>query len=47
MKTIPEALLKPFDSASVEGPLYKLWENSGYFNPDNLPGKRENPYTII
>lgn len=51
MKQIPECLLKPFDSKVVEGPLYKMWEDSGYFNPDNLPkvnGKeRSEPYTII
>lgn len=51
MKQIPECLLKPFDSKVVEGPLYKMWEDSRYFNPDNLPkvnGKeRTEPYTII
>ena len=51
MKNIPEELLKPFNSKEVEASLYKVWEESGYFNPDNLPkidGKeRENPYTII
>jgi valyl-tRNA synthetase len=29
---------------SKESELYKLWESSGYFNPDNLTGK---PFTII
>jgi valyl-tRNA synthetase len=39
MKEIPKA----YDQ-SKEPELYKLWESSGYFNPDNLEGK---PYTII
>lgn len=47
MKQVPENLLKPFDAASVEAPLYTMWEKSGYFNPDNLPGERNTPYTII
>src|SRR3990167_10196534 len=29
---------------SKESEIYKLWESSGYFNPDNLEGE---PYTII
>lgn len=47
MKQVPESLLKPFDAATVETPLYSTWEESGYFNPDNLPGTREESYTII
>ena len=47
MKQVPEQLTKPFDAVSVEGALYKEWENSGYFNPDNLPGERKESYTII
>lgn len=47
MRQIPETLLKPFDAASVEPTLYKMWEESGYFNPDNLPGLRKESYTII
>ncbi len=29
-----------------EDTLYKEWEESGFFNPDNLPGKRTKPFTI-
>lgn len=47
MKQIPEQLLKPYNPTAVEAPLYKEWEESGYFNPDNLPGDRTTPYTII
>jgi valyl-tRNA synthetase len=41
------ALTKPFNAESVESTIYSMWEESGYFNPDNLPGERKNPYTII
>ena len=29
-----EKLLKPYDSKRTEGKIYKLWEESGFFNPD-------------
>lgn len=32
--TVPEKFLKPYDSQSVEDDIYKMWEDSGYFNPD-------------
>ncbi len=47
MKQVPENLTKPFDAKSVEASLYEMWGKSGYFNPDNLPGIRSEPYTII
>jgi valyl-tRNA synthetase len=47
MKTVPEQLTKPFNAETVEKDLYTLWEESGYFNPDNLPGDRKVPFTII
>ncbi len=28
---------KPYDPKPVESKIYKTWEKSGYFNPDNLP----------
>ncbi len=45
MKQVPEQLLKPFDAKSVEAELYKMWEESGYFNPDNLPLVNGQPRT--
>jgi len=33
MKEIPKA----YDSKKVEDGIYKAWEKSGFFNPDNLP----------
>jgi valyl-tRNA synthetase len=47
MKSVPEALLNPYTWTESEAKLYKTWEESGYFNPDNLPGERDDPYTII
>ncbi|MDD5721267.1 MAG: valine--tRNA ligase [Candidatus Pacebacteria bacterium] len=36
-----EKLLKPYDPKNTEKRIYKLWEESGFFNPDNLPGKED------
>ncbi|MBN2197775.1 valine--tRNA ligase [Candidatus Wolfebacteria bacterium] len=38
---------KLYDSKKIENKIYKLWEKSGYFNPDKLPGKRNKTFTII
>lgn len=43
----PEEFLKPYDPATYEGPTYALWEESGYFNPDNLPGELNETFTIV
>lgn len=41
-------LTKNFDSSAREPEIYKKWEGSGYFNPDNLPRTiGEAPFTII
>ncbi len=31
---LPEKLLKPYNPKETEDRIYKLWENSGFFNPD-------------
>ena len=36
-----------YNAKEVEDKIYQLWEKSGFFNPDNLPGKRKKPFTII
>jgi len=41
-----EELTKTYNAAEVEGKIYKLWEESGFFNPDNLPGERTETFTI-
>ena len=45
---------KPYDASATEPAIYKKWEESGYFNPDNLPAltgvegsKNREPYTIV
>lgn len=40
---MPEKFLKPYDPQAVEANIYKKWEDSGYFNPDNLPPLRQGP----
>ncbi|HVV14842.1 MAG TPA: valine--tRNA ligase [Candidatus Paceibacterota bacterium] len=39
--------LKPYDHKAVETDIYKKWEDSGYFNPDNLPGERTESFSIV
>jgi valyl-tRNA synthetase len=36
-----------YNPKQTEDSIYKTWEDSGYFNPDNLPGDRKEPYTIM
>ncbi len=40
MKELP----KTYESQQYEDEIYKRWESSGFFNPDNLSGE---PYTIM
>ncbi len=50
-----EKFRKPYDPASTEAGIYKAWEESGYFNPDNLPADliedgttgSGKPFTIV
>ncbi len=44
---LPEKLLKPYDPKNTESRIYKLWEDSGFFNPDNLPDQSGKPFTIV
>lgn len=39
--------LKPYQPQETEDRIYKLWEESGFFNPDNLPGDRSEPFTVV
>lgn len=55
MNTNIDNLKKPYEAKTVEPAIYKKWEDSGYFNPDNLPTEKvkldengkEKTYTII
>ncbi|MEK7578973.1 MAG: valine--tRNA ligase [Patescibacteria group bacterium] len=44
---VPEKFLKPYTPRDVEPKIYQVWEKSGFFNPDNLPRRHTDPYTII
>ncbi len=39
--------LTPYNSVETEQKIYTLWEKSGFFNPDNLPSRHIEPFTII
>ncbi|MDP2789173.1 MAG: valine--tRNA ligase [bacterium] len=42
-----EKLLKPYNPKETEDRIYKLWEKSSFFNPDNLPDNPKETFTII
>ncbi len=42
-----EKFLKPYDPKNTEARIYQLWIESGFFNPDNLPGSRKKTFTIV
>ena len=49
---IPEKLLKPYNPAETENRIYKLWEESGFFNPDvciekGVTRPDAKPFTIM
>lgn len=37
----------PYNPKETEDKIYKLWEKSGLFNPDKLPGKRIKKFSVI
>ena len=39
--------LKPYSFKENEDNIYKNWESSGFFNPDNLPGERKEKFSIV
>src|SRR3989344_2457793 len=39
-------LPKNYNAKEVEGKIYKIWEESGYFNPDNLLGDRKEVFSV-
>lgn len=38
---------KAYEPQKVEDRIYKLWEKSGFFDPDNLPKRHKKPFTIL
>jgi len=43
---MPE-LSKRYNPKETEKAIYRLWEKSGFFNPDKLPGKRSKTFAIV
>jgi len=44
-----DKFLKPYNPQETEDAIYTMWEESGYFNPDNLPDQntRTEAYTVV
>lgn len=43
-----EIFNKPYEAKEFEGGIYARWEESGFFNPDNLPSADiRSPFTIV
>ena len=42
-----DKFLKPYNFQETEPKIYKIWEESGFFNPDNLPERHKEKYSIV
>ncbi|HQK63523.1 MAG TPA: class I tRNA ligase family protein [Candidatus Staskawiczbacteria bacterium] len=42
-----QELPSQYNPKEAEGKIYQLWEESGFFNPDNLPSRHKKPFCII
>ena len=42
-----DKFLKPYSPQETEQRIYKMWEESGLFNPDNLPPRHKEKYSIM
>ena len=42
-----EKFLKPYNPAETEDRIYRAWEESGFLNPDGLPGERKESFSIV
>ena len=47
LMSLPEKFTKPYNAAETEDRISKLWEESGFFNPDNLPGDRKEVFSMV
>jgi len=43
---MPKQLDKAYQPKDIESAIYSKWERSGFFNPDNLPGKRKKTFSV-
>jgi valyl-tRNA synthetase len=44
---ISEKLLKPYNPTETEDRIYATWLASGFFNPDNLPARHTEPFSMV
>jgi len=44
---IDEKFLSGYEPEKYEDSIYNMWEESGFFNPDNLPERHIKPWTTI
>ncbi len=42
-----DKFLKPYSPQDTEANIYTRWQESGFFNPDNLPARHKKPFTIV
>lgn len=47
MSKTPEKYQSPYNPNIIEDAIYATWEQSGFFNPDNLPGTRTDVFSTI
>ncbi|MEK9195469.1 MAG: class I tRNA ligase family protein, partial [Patescibacteria group bacterium] len=45
--SIKKELSPQYQPNEIEGRIYQLWEESGFFNPDNLPKSHKKSFTVI
>jgi len=44
---VNEKFLKPYNPKETEDKIYRLWEESGFFNPDKCTSKNAKSFTLI
>ncbi len=42
-----EIFLSPYKPEETEGRIYKVWVDSGFFNPENLPSEHVDPFSMV
>ena len=42
-----DKFLKPYNPKATEASIYKMWEKTGFFNPDNCQNKRGEVFSIL
>jgi valyl-tRNA synthetase len=42
-----DAFPKAYEAQQYEDDIYQMWEDSGMFNPDNLPGERDESFSMV